>query len=137
MESSFMFRLFFLLILLSLLILPGCGRRDGLVEVSGTITVNGESVDKGVIQFVPATGVGQEGGGIIKDGNFTARVSPGENIVRVDGAKVTGTREVSPLPGTVLKVDIEKPLTTRKKHWDNSTYRVTVDKKNEPFKIEL
>jgi hypothetical protein len=129
--------LYSFLILLLLFSFSGCGNRQKLVEITGTITINGESIDKGVIQFVPVNGVGQEGGGAIQKGKFTAKVPPGEKIVRVDGSKVTGTKEVSPTPGTVLQVDIEKPLTSRKKHWDNSAVRITVNPKNEPFQIEL
>jgi hypothetical protein len=125
------------LVLVSLLSFSGCGNQQKLVEITGTVTINGESIDKGVIQLVPVNGVGQEGGGTIHEGKFTAKVPPGEKIVRVDGAKVTGTREVSPTPGTTLHVDVEKPLTSRKKHWDNSTVRITVNPKNEPFQIEL
>jgi hypothetical protein len=125
------------LILLLLFSFSGCGDSQNLIEITGMVTIKGELIDKGIIQFVPVNGVGQEGGGTIHEGKFTAKVPPGEKIVRVDGSKVTGTKEVSPMPGTTIKTDIEKPLTSRKKHWDNSTVRITVNPKNEPFQIEL
>jgi hypothetical protein len=128
---------FYSFVILLLLLFSSCGDQLRLVEITGTVTVNGELVDKGVIQFVPVNGVGQEGGSAIKDGKFTAKIQIGDKIVRVDGAKVTGTKEVSPTPGTVLQVDIEKPLTSRKKHWDNSAIRITVNTQNEPFLIDI
>lgn len=61
------------------------------VEVTGKITIDGQPIDNGSISFVAADGVARTGGGIIKDGQYIARVAPGEKKVMVLGNKLVGT----------------------------------------------
>jgi len=115
----------------------GCGQRDPHVSVSGLVTVNGEPIEEGMIQFVPVDGRTAEGGGRIQDGRFDAKVPPGEKIVRIQGTKVTGKRLAEGTSGKKTEVNIKTPVTSQKEHWDESTLRVTVKQKNDPFDFKL
>jgi len=69
-------------------VLSGCTRTydkgpGGTVQVSGTITIAGQPVPKGSINFKPTDGVnflnGSGGGGLITNGSYTAPgVPPGK-----------------------------------------------------------
>lgn len=50
----------------------GCGGSDGIERygVSGTITLDGEPLDTGAIQFGPEDGQGMSGGAAIQDGTY-------------------------------------------------------------------
>jgi len=78
---------------LVLLGVVGCGGGEAVheVEVTGSVTIDGEPIDQGSISFVAVDGVARTGGGIIKDGKYLARVAPGEKKVMVLGNKLVGT----------------------------------------------
>jgi len=76
--------------LFALVVTCGCGETAGDVEVSGTVTINGEPIGNGTISFVSADGATPTGGGVIKDGAYTATVPPGEKVVMVLGNKLVG-----------------------------------------------
>ncbi|MBN9122237.1 MAG: hypothetical protein J0I06_24375 [Planctomycetes bacterium] len=60
----------------------GCGGSGS--SVSGTVTFNGQPVESGNINFIPADGKGAPVGGEIKGGKYTVRnVTPGKNKVVV------------------------------------------------------
>lgn len=71
----------------------GCGPSGvETVEVKGTIAQDGEPLSGGTITFMPKDGVAAPGGGVIKDGAFTANVPPGEKWVMVLATKVVGQK---------------------------------------------
>lgn len=68
--------------LVILALAAGCGGSGS--TVSGTVTFNGQPVERGYINFYPADGKGAPVGGEIKGGKYTVRnVSPGKNRVDV------------------------------------------------------
>jgi hypothetical protein len=75
------------------LLAVGCGP-SGIetVEVKGTIAQDGEPLPSGTITFMPKDGVASPGGGVIKDGAYTANVPPGEKWVMVLATKVVGQK---------------------------------------------
>lgn len=79
-----------LLALVALTISTGCGKKTDELEVSGKVTIDGEPIETGTINFVAADGVAPTGGGVIKDGVYTAKVLPGEKKVLVLGNKLVG-----------------------------------------------
>jgi len=68
----------------------GCGEQRAEITVSGRVTVDGEPIPTGSLTFVDVAGSIPTGGGVIKDGLYTARVQPGEKIVLVLGNKLVG-----------------------------------------------
>jgi hypothetical protein len=80
------------LVLVWLAACVGCGR--GLATVEGTVTFDGQPVDKGTIVFEPADGAGPTAGGTIENGEYQlaeeAGVMPGEKTVRITAVRKTG-----------------------------------------------
>ncbi|WP_166831475.1 S24/S26 family peptidase [Thalassoroseus pseudoceratinae] len=70
--------------------LSGCGDKSENVQITGKISIDGEPIPKGTISFVSADGETPTGGGVIKDGSYTALVPPGDKVVLVLGNKVVG-----------------------------------------------
>ena len=61
----------------------GCEQRDSL---NGTVTYNGDTVEKGSISFQPVGGAGTGFGAQIVDGKYTVdKVSPGEYTASIRG----------------------------------------------------
>lgn len=112
----------------------GCGQKGPKkVSISGTITVDGEPVDKGSVRFKPADGQGPTDGAQIVDGKFEAEVTTGEKILVVDGSKVVGQFEPDPTlnPGVMadqLEMYPGMPFKQEKK--------ITVEKKGQTFDID-
>jgi hypothetical protein len=72
-------------------VLAGCGNDVKTADVSGTVSYDGKPVEEGAIAFVPADGKGPSGGGVIKDGKYTAtKVPVGNTKVTITGSKVVG-----------------------------------------------
>lgn len=83
------------LILLFVISLPtlgllGCSEKSSELKVTGSVTINGEPIDNGTISFVADDGVAATGGGVIKDGTYTAFVTPGAKTVMVTGNRKIG-----------------------------------------------
>lgn len=78
-------RLAALLAVLFLSCAVGCSQST---EVSGSVTYNGEIVEKGSISFAPAGGAGQGFGAKIVDGKYqAAKAFPGSKVVVIRGVR--------------------------------------------------
>lgn len=65
----------------------GCGDSN-LARVSGTVTYEGEPIEKGSINFLPVDGKGASAGGQIVAGKYeVAEVPPGQKLVEVIAVK--------------------------------------------------
>jgi len=78
----------FLLVMISIVgvSLTGCSPSDGMVEVSGTVTWNGQPIETGYVSFVPEPSKSPQSGKI-ENGQFRFRAYPGQNIVRIEAEK--------------------------------------------------
>ncbi|MEX0792679.1 MAG: hypothetical protein WD045_06055 [Pirellulaceae bacterium] len=64
----------------------GCGSRtDGLITISGTVTLDGKPVPEGSVSLMPLDGKGIAGGGTIAHGRYSADSSPGLMAVQING----------------------------------------------------
>ena len=70
-----------------LVCIVGCGTKT--TSVTGSVTYNGEPVEKGTISFRPMDGTGQTFGARITDGKYTAveRATSGTKTVVITGTK--------------------------------------------------
>lgn len=70
----------------------GCGPATS--TVSGTVTFNGETVEKGSISLFPTDGKGSPAGGLIQNGRYRiAGVAPGEKTVQLSAPISVGVRK--------------------------------------------
>ncbi len=118
----------------------GCGGGESVheVEVTGSVTVDGEPIDQGAISFVAVDGVARTGGGVIKDGKYLARVAPGEKKVMVLGNKLVGTeplyKDVPDSP-TREKYEMITPPAYNAAHLTPLTATITESQENLDFDL--
>ncbi len=94
-------------VLAALLITPlitGCGKStDGRVAVGGEVTLDGQPLDRGTIEFHPKSAGGTMTGGTIANGAFTIAADqgpkPGSYEVRVFAAGAGATVDPNEPPG--------------------------------------
>jgi hypothetical protein len=79
----------------------GCGRRDGRISVSGTVTFGGQPLDQGRIEFEPAGGEAFFTGAIIDNGRF---------MVPPDNGLQAGKYRVRIYSSALPKVSPKDPL---------------------------
>src|SRR5258705_5485273 len=100
-ESSFRHRTTFLVMLVSLMALVGCG--DGMARVKGQVTLDGEPVEGGkngayvILQFLPASGVGPNGAAIAdQNGRYSIGTGSHYGVVPGDYVVTCTYRPVHP-----------------------------------------
>jgi hypothetical protein len=96
-----------------LLAFLGCGPSDGLVDVTGTVKVDGQPLEKGAISFEPVDGKSQTAGGTISSGTFKARVPPGKMKVKISAEKVVGKRKAYDTPDSPEVPIVDEALPKR------------------------
>jgi hypothetical protein len=77
-------------------VLVGCSG-NGLVQVSGEVTVDGNPLKNGTISFFSDTGEksGPTAGAAIKDGKYSAAVASGRKRVEIRGYQTVGQTRVA------------------------------------------
>jgi hypothetical protein len=83
------------MLLITLPALTGCGA-DGLSEVSGTVKVDGQPLDKGAITFFPMDGKAATTGGAIASGKYSVRVPAGTMKVTISAPQFLRKKKLYP-----------------------------------------
>lgn len=76
----------------------GCGPESKMINVSGTVTVDGESAKTGSISFIPVDGMTATTGGVITDGKYSCEAPLGESKVEIRVPKVVGKKKLYDTP---------------------------------------
>jgi len=99
-------------------LLVGCGANGPeLAPLSGTISLDGQPLPHGLVQFVPASGAGPAAVGSIAAGRFTAETGgrrgavPGRYLVRVE-ARAKPVDETDTLPKSLVPARYGDPATS-------------------------
>jgi hypothetical protein len=89
--------------------LAGCG--NGMASVQGTVSLDGQPVKSGAIEFVSLDDktIAPQGG-LIVDGSFKARMRPGNYTIILTGNRVTGSRKQKGFDGKEETVEETEPL---------------------------
>jgi hypothetical protein len=88
----------FVAIALPCLAAVGCG--DNATTISGAVSINGEPVKEGTIGFFPVDGNARTTGTKIRDGKYSAEVSPGAAKVEIRVSKVVGESKLYDTPNS-------------------------------------
>lgn len=88
---------------LAAVLCAGCGGdSSGRLPLAGDVTLDGQPLDKGTIEFHPEAGAAGLTGGTITDGRFQIPAEqgavPGTYTVRIYAAATDGTTEAPPEP---------------------------------------
>lgn len=116
----------------------GCGDGSSLPKVSGSVSVDGQPVDKGSISFIPVVGQGPTTGAEILAGKYTSLAPLGESKVEIRVPRVVGKKKLydtadSPVQDVMEellpakyneKTDLrfESKLGRNEKNWDLTTH---------------
>jgi hypothetical protein len=73
----------------------GCGN-SGPISIHGIVTVDGQPLERGKIDFQPADGKGPTAAAEIKEGKYECSAMPGTKTVRISGGKVAGQHPFTP-----------------------------------------
>ena len=72
-------------------------------SVEGSVTYDGQPIEKGIINFESADGQVQRSGAAIENGKYRiANISPGKKIVRIEGQRKTGRKVQLKVPRGVV-----------------------------------
>ncbi len=93
-----------------MLCVAGCGHGDGLMQIGGGVTYDGQPVKNGTISFLPPDGNGPTAAAIVTDGKYSVKVAPGKKQVRIEGFKVVGQRHYVPNDPTSPMVDVQEQI---------------------------
>ena len=100
MKVSHLVRMVTATSLLACLLIAGCRKANEEVEVTGTVTWNGQPIPAGMIVLQPMEQRQAPVGGKIEDGRFVVHTKPGKMRVQVEAVRDTQQRD--PQTGTSL-----------------------------------
>jgi hypothetical protein len=99
-----------MLLSLALIVLTsGCGN-DGAIEWSGLVTLDGEPIANGTIEFRAVDGNGPTAGGLVTEGRYSLQLQPGSKVVEIHGFRQVGEqrdRMMGDLNGPMIPVNEE------------------------------
>jgi hypothetical protein len=79
--------------------LVGCGDKGPFTaEISGKVTVDGQPIDGGAIQFVPLSGDAPTSGSRISGGRYQVSAPPVEMKVSISAPKIVGKKKIYDTP---------------------------------------
>ncbi|MBO0697750.1 MAG: hypothetical protein J2P46_05115 [Zavarzinella sp.] len=90
----------------------GCGGPPR-AHVRGTVTLDGQPLANGTVEFFPVGGDGQSAGAAIKDGAYEVEASVGEMRVTVYGSEVVGQRKTYDTPDSPVEDVVRNPIPAR------------------------
>ena len=135
MKKSNAFSLVTALLFLPLTI-SGCGPNDGLLTISGEVTLDGKPVESGAISLQPVDGKGISGGGEIVNGKYTAKTSPGKMAVQINS--MVEVRKPNPTKEEKERgLDVDKKESIPAEYNRSSKLRVEVTPEKKVFNFKL
>lgn len=98
-------------LLFTLTLITACRGSKETGTVSGTVTVDGQIVEKGSIVFLPVDGSGPSSGASIEDGKYSAEVWPAKSKVSIYVPKAVGSEKMSAdMPDSEARVVMAESL---------------------------
>ena len=114
----------------------GCSSDPNKGTVSGTVILDGQPLQSGLIRFVPVDGQTSTAEATITDGEFSVEVPVGEKLVSISAPKVVGKRPAYQTPNAPMIDIIEELLPARYNVTSELTLNVTAGRQDAEFKLE-
>jgi len=127
---------FLSVIAFAIMAMSGCFS-DGTVRISGKVTVDGELVETGSIAFAPADGNTSVEGAEIVNGEYKAKVPPGEKIVRIRGMKLQPSEVFDAVSQKTHVSSTAIRITDAKYEAADSPLKATITKNGEVHDFDL
>jgi hypothetical protein len=87
----------------------GCSADSKESAVTGTVTLDGQSLQSGNIRFDAADGHAHAAEATIADGKFSAKMAPGEKRVTITAQKVVGKKKAYDAPNSPV-IDLTEEM---------------------------
>jgi hypothetical protein len=113
----------------------GCSSDSSHGTVSGTVTLDGGPLEKGLIRFVPADGQTATADATIENGAFTAKVPVGEKRITISAPKVVGARKMYETPDSPTVDVVQELLPERYNVRSELTISVAGGKQQQEFAL--
>ncbi|TWT31981.1 hypothetical protein [Blastopirellula retiformator] len=128
-----------LILLSGVFSLVGCssGTKTGEVQIEGAMTIDGVPIPNGSMSFVSVDKSTPTGGGVIKDGRYTAFTMPGEKKVLVVGNKVVGQEKLYDTPDSPTRDKYESIVPARYNALQTTPLTVTIDGPQQDLDFDL
>jgi hypothetical protein len=114
----------------------GCSSDPSKGTVSGTVTLDGQPLQSGLIRFVPVDGQTPSAEATITDGEYSADVPVGEKRVSISAPKVVGKRPAYQTPDSPTIDIVEELLPKRYNVSSELTLNVTAGRQQAPFELK-
>ncbi len=111
----------------------GCGG-NGLKEISGTITCDGQPLKKGIIMLLPPDGKGPTAAAIITNGTYSTKAAIGPKQVKIEGYEIKGLRRY---PRSMLMCEDRKQILSERYNAKTElTRNITSDVRTYDFTLQ-
>ena len=114
----------------------GCTAETGHGTVDGKVTLDGQSLQTGLIRFEPADGQTPTADALIANGSFTAKAPIGEKRVTISAPKIVGKRKAYESPDSPTVDIVEELLPARYNVQSTLTLTVEEGKQSKNFELE-
>jgi len=114
--------------------IAGCGSRVG--TVSGSVTIDGQPVDQGVISYVPAEASGTPATAQIVGGKYQVSTEVGKKFVQISAPVVVGRRKEYEGPDAPLVEITEERLPPKYNSQTELTFEVQPGANTKDWKLE-
>lgn len=115
----------------------GCSSEPSRVSIRGKVTLDGKSLEKGLVEFLPADGKTPTAkGGVIVDGEYTADVVPGDVLVKIHSSKVVGKKKRYDTPDSPIDEVTEEAIPKKYNEETTLKEKITADRKEINFDLK-
>ena len=116
--------------------LGGCSQGPAVGTVTGEVTLDGQPVKKGHLEFTPVDGQGQTGGIMITDGKFSGPIPVAKMRVKIHSPKPSGKKyKAYDTPESPWEEEVMEGLPA--KYNDKSDITLDVKRGRQEVKYEL
>lgn len=114
----------------------GCSADAKHGTVTGTVTLDGQSLKSGTIRFDSADGRTAAADATIADGKFSANMPPGDKRVTITSPKVIGKKKMYDTPDSPVVDLTEELLPKRYNAQSDLTLNVKLGDQHAPFDLK-